>query len=373
MLVIAGLAGWAYAKLDYHFEEVDKGYEGEARSNPYLAAEFFLRQMGQPAEQIKLFSAEPGLLNSDDTLLIPGVRLAFDSRRSAKILDWVEQGGHLIMTAKPQYEDDSANRDHILDKLAIVIKNESYDEALQKDPVNLDIEDEDDFWQVDFDDSLVIEFTPEFNQQIIWSISDEDRMHGVQIKLGNGRLTLLSEMRMFRNDYIDKYDHAAFLFSLSNDQLISSDTGVFYYSLFEAQGSLLLWLWKNAQALLISLIIFGVVVLWMLIPRFGPLINVQQPVRRQFMDHLSASGNYHWRQKHYVYLLSEVRKQLSMRVKIKHPEWVNLSKQSQISHFAELSHLQAVAIESALFDNDIKKINDFVNTIKLLEKMRKSL
>ena len=375
VLLITGLAAWLYSVLEYRMVKEDKGYQGEAVTNPYLAAEFFLRRMGQKAEEIKLFTDNKTQLSAYDTLLIPSVRLAFDTRRSDELLQWVDQGGHLIITAQVDAESKISSRDHILEKLGLFIERQALNEdSLQLEaPVNIAIVDEDDFWQADFDDYLVISTTSEFNSEIIWSIDDEDRTHALQIKRGNGRLTLLSDMRLFRNSYIDAYDHAAFLFSLANDQLLSGDAGVFYYSLFDDQMSLWQWLWENASTFMLSLLLLVIIILWMLIPRFGPLINVHQPVRRQFLDHLAASGNYHWRQGHYYRLLTEVRKQLSHRVKLKYPEWSNLSKQDQVSHFAEISQLESLAIEKALFDTRIEQVNDFINKIKILEKLRKSL
>lgn len=374
-LIFVGVVAWVYSQLEYRIVEEDKGYQGEAKTNHYLAAEFFLLRMGQKAEKIKLFSGKETSLNDNDTLLVPSVRLAFDMRRSEEMLEWVESGGHLIITAQPDSENESDQRDHILAKLGLFIERQALNEdSTQEDePVDIAINDEDDFWQIDFDDYLVISSTPEFNSEVVWTVKDEDRLHAVQVKVGRGRLTLMTEMRMFRNGYIDKFDHAAFLFSLANDQLVSGNEGVFYYSLFEEQISLLQWLWENASPLVLSLFALGIIVLWMMIPRFGPLINVHSPVRRQFLDHLTASGNYHWRQGHYYRLISEVRKQLSHRVKLKYPEWSDLSKQDQISHFADISQIDSQVIEKALFDSGIEQANDFTNKIKILEKLRKSL
>jgi len=370
------LAVWVYTKLDYEIVEKDQGYQGEAKSNPYLAAEFFLRRMGQNSEKIKLFTNKQKKLNHDDTLLVPSVRLAFDSRRSTDMLEWVTKGGHLIITGQPDAESNTNQRDHILDFLGLYLERQSLGDdssGIEEEPVNVGIYDEDHFWQVDFDDYLIISKMTKFNSEIIWSIDDNERLHALQIRSGQGRVTLLSDIRIFRNDYIESYDHAAFLLSLANDQLEASANGVFYYSLFEDQMSLYQWLWENAKPFMISFLVFIIVVLWKLIPRFGPLINVQRPIRRKFLDHLSASGNYHWRQGHYNQLLIEVRKQLSNKVKVKHPEWTALSKHDQVIHFVELSNIEEAAIENALFDNSVEQVNDFIKKVKVLEKLRKSL
>lgn len=375
VLATLALAVWLYTKLDYKIVEKDQGYQGEARTNPYLAAEFFLRRMGQKSEKIKLFTDKQKVLDQHDTLLVPSVRLAFDSRRSNDMLEWANRGGHLIITGQPDSETNTSQRDHLLDSLGLYIERQSLgdDSELDEEPVNIAIYDEDHFWQVDFDDYLVISHTAEFKSEVIWSVEDNARVHAMQIKSGQGLITLLSDIRMFRNDYIESYDHAAFLLSLANDQSEATSNNVFYYSLFEDSMSLYQWLWENAKPLMLSFCVFIIIVLWMLIPRFGPLINVHKPIRRQFLEHLTASGNYHWRQGHYHRLLLEVRKQLSKKVKLKHPEWTALSKHDQIMHFVELSEIEEEAIDNALFDNSVEQVNDFTNKVKILEKLRKSL
>ncbi len=376
VLVVIGLSIYAYTQLDYRIEKVDKGFQGEALTNSFLAAEYFLRSMGQPAEEIKLFAQEVQPLAEADTLLISSDRLAFDSRKSAELMQWVNDGGHLIITARATSDDDTQRaRDYILDDLGLHIEWTALgdDDEDYSEPVNVAIDDEDFFWLLDFSDYLNIVLEDEFEQDVLWSIEENNRIYAMQMMAGEGRLTVLADMSIFKNYGIDKHDHAAFLYSLANDQLRHSDEGVFYYSLFEKHINLMQWLTQNARPLVISFVIFVVTVLWMIIPRFGPLINVQQPVRRRFLDHLSAAGNYHWRQGHYARLLQVVRKQLSQQIQGRYPEWINLTREDQVRQLSELSGIEAVVIEHALFDAEIERVDHFIKKIHILEKLRKSL
>ncbi|VAW63316.1 hypothetical protein MNBD_GAMMA08-962 [hydrothermal vent metagenome] len=380
MYIILGLAFvmvavWLYMNIESYTTTEDRGYQGEARINAFLAAEFFLRKMGQSTKKIKLFSEDQAQLKYNDTLFVPEIRVAFDRLRSKKIMQWVKQGGHLIVTGNARFKNEKNARDFILDEVGLYVERYvlSEDESLPDEPVDIAIEDEDYFWQANFYDYWLISKTENFNAYILWTIEDEGRTHGMQIEVGKGRLTLLSDIDVFRNDNIARYDHAAFLFSLTNDQLKYDKSGVFYYSLFEDQISIFHWLWKHAQPFMLSLMVLGIVILWMSVPRFGPLININQPIRRQFLNHLKASGNYYWRQGYYSYLLMSVRKQLSHAVKVKYPEWSNLNKQEQVKHFSEISQFEVAIIENALFDNEVNQVNDFINKIKILEELRKSI
>lgn len=379
LLAVVLLVSLIYSLLEYDYAEKDAGYQGEARTNAYLAAEFFLLNMGQQAQRIKLFSTNKTLLKSSDTLMVPSIRLAFDRRRSDEMLDWVERGGHLIITGQPITESNSGREDFILEKLGLMIEREALADGSTQDEEQIDVAiDDEDFWKIDLDDLLVVTKKDNFNAQVVWSIEDNDRTHALQILVGRGRVTLLSDMQIFKNDYIDQFDHAAFLFLLSNDQFNQAEfnragAGTFYYSLFEDQDSLLQWLWKNAQLFILSFIVTIVIVLWRLMPRFGPLININQPIRRRFSEHLKAAGNYHWRQGNYQHLLHNVRSQLSQKLKIKKPEWSRLSKQAQLRHFADMTQLELEVIERALFSTEIERQDDFIMHIKILEQLRKSL
>jgi len=378
LIVILSLYNF-YDSLEPYFLEEDKGYQGEALTNDYLAAEYFLLRMGQKTKEIKLFSSTQAQLEKQDTLLVPSVRLSFDRRRSDEMLAWVKSGGHLIITGQVDREKLSGQQDHILSSVGLFIDRKILPEDSEKGeyPVDIVSLSDDQFLQVDFDDYLIISKTTEFNTDITWVANDGDRTHALQIKLGNGKLTVLSDMRMFKNDYIDSYDHAAFLISLAQNKQLSlplnKNTSVFYYSLFEDQMNLLQWLWGNAYLLLVSVFILMLIILWMLIPRFGPLINIGLPIRREFLKHLAAAGNYHWRMGNYNRLLDDVRIKLSHAVKRKYPEWVNLNKADKIQHFSDISRLDKDQIELALFNSKIEQINDFITTMKLLEILRKSL
>ncbi|VAW67945.1 hypothetical protein MNBD_GAMMA09-2335 [hydrothermal vent metagenome] len=381
LILVAGvILWWGYSSIEYRIEEKDRGYQGEALTNHYLAAEYFLLSMGQQSEKISLFSVHQKDLQVNDTLFIPGARVSLNMQRSKDLLNWVETGGHLIITGNPVMPDGFENYDNILDELGLRIEwKVNEDESFEDDlPLDLEVVSENDFWQVDFVDYQVLGFKnnvnkDNFSYEIVWTIENENKIHGLQIKYGEGHLTLLSDTKMFRNQFIDHYDHAAFLFSLSNVQAEFDNPGVFYYSLYENKLSLYRWLLDNAWPFMVSLLLLIVVILWMLVPRFGPVINVNSTASRRFLDHLSASGNYHWRQGNYMLLLNHVRKQLSVRTQVKYPEWINLSKSDQLNHFADLSQMNVAVIKGALFDADIENMSDFVKKVKVLEKLRKSL
>lgn len=254
ILLLALLLGfWLYSHIEAYTEEVDSGYQGQARTNFLLAADYFLREMGQQTEKYQPYDRHQKLPEINDTLLIPGQRISMGSRRSAALLNWVNAGGHLIVTAKSYREGDTKIRDHLLDPLGVqvnwLVESDTFED---ENPVSVGLPGDDDFWLVDFVNYQVMEIDETKHSQINWKLESGNNIHAVQFKQGNGLLTVLTDMRMFRNPYIDSYDHAAFLWLLVNEQ---NAEGVFYYSLYENKMSLLQWLWQNALLLMISMCI----------------------------------------------------------------------------------------------------------------------
>ena len=369
LIVLAGF--WLFTHLEEYTEMESQGYQGEAKTNFLLAADYFLRRMGRRPEKFNPYSNEQDLPDTKDTLLITGQRISLDSRRSQILLGWVEDGGHLIISAKTYSEFDTRIRDHILDPLGVSINWLVEDDTFEDEkPVDVALPHDNDFRLVDFARYQVIDIEKPSETAFNWIISAGANIHGIQLQHGTGRLTVLTDMRMFRNEYIDLYDHAAFLLLLASEQGADSD---FYYSLYEDKLSLLAWLWENANLLLVSLLLTMLIILWKIIPRFGPIINITQPVHARFVDHLVAAGNFNWRQGYYGNLLFETRSALLRKIQRKHPEINSRSKQEQLKYFAERSGVAGAELESALFDMQIDKADEFIQKIKILEILRKKL
>jgi len=374
VLIVAAAGVWLYFNIESHIVETDEGYSGEARTNKFLSAEYFLRKMGLKVKKIELLQPDKFHLNNNDTLFITSTRKNFDRRRSKQLMEWVRNGGNLIVTAQASESGKVKFKDFLLADLGLAVEISVSEDGgeIKNTILDVDIDDEN-FWQVDFNDSYSIVITNEFNSDVIWRLEDEINVHGLKIKMGQGSLTLLSDVLYFTNDFIDQYDHAAFLFLLANHKNGGVQEGSFYYSLSEDNPMLLSWLWMKAPYFLISIMLLITLVLWMKIPRFGPVINVMPPVRRQFIEHLYAAGRYQWQSKFHHQLLMDVRQQLNQRVRIKFTEWEKMAKNKQIKYFSELTGLNSQVIEKALFDSNITKENDFVLNIRILEKLRKSL
>ena len=92
-VVLIALGVWLSQKITFYEERIDLGPSPEARSNPYLAMQYFLREQGinvSSADSLVTVMSEPAeqrtlIILSNDASLI-------DSQQTA-LLNWVAQGG----------------------------------------------------------------------------------------------------------------------------------------------------------------------------------------------------------------------------------------------------------------------------------------
>lgn len=368
-VLLISLGYWLSLHVEEYTETINRGFEGEAKINHLLAADHFLQRMGQVTEKTDLSHQAIAQLTADDVLLIMGHRMSLDNKRSAMLMDWVSAGGHLIITAKLYYGEGRKVRDHILDPLGVSGRY-NYENNSIEDNVPVDIEFMDDFWQVGFRKAQVLDIDNTLINDLVWTIETDYGVHGLQLIRDKGRITVLADLSVFNNQFIGHYDHAALLWYLST---AGQSTDSFYYSLFEQKISLFNWLWLNARYLMLAALMALMVIIAMLLPRFGPVVHVKVAKRRPFTDHLRAAGNFFWRQGQYTTLLNESRLALNQTIQRKYPEWIATAKPVLVQRLSELSHIPEQDLDKALYQGQVDHKEDFLNRIKIIEQLRKTL
>ena len=99
---------------------VNHGPSPEARANPYLAAELFLRQQKLEVQRADGLDELKTLPSAGRTLLLLGSRNRMTPGQSKRVLEWTAQGGHLIFVAEEIWDEDKQRSgDLLLDQLGI--------------------------------------------------------------------------------------------------------------------------------------------------------------------------------------------------------------------------------------------------------------
>ena len=103
-VILAALATLVLAAfLFFNFERVETrehvGLQGEARTNPYLAAERLLARMGLTVRELKA-PGDLDRLQPQAVMFAPRGRGALDVAQLQRLLRWADSGGHLIVEAE---------------------------------------------------------------------------------------------------------------------------------------------------------------------------------------------------------------------------------------------------------------------------------
>ncbi|MSQ55276.1 MAG: DUF4350 domain-containing protein [Betaproteobacteria bacterium] len=308
VLVLGGGALWLLSNMERVPQRVWVGYKGEARHNPWLAAERLLARMGLAAGRAKSI---PDLkaLPPDGTLVLPR-RLAFINRdEQLKLVQWVEGGGHLIVEAEAPRQPDP-----LLDALSVARKpvNRKRGSAF----VSAQLPGATAPLKVQMGEWLGLEAASP-----MFALKGAEATWLVHLQRGAGRVTAISELGFAGNAAIGKFDHAEFLWQLAR---LAPGRGAVSFFHSPQKLSLLEWLGENAWAAIAAAALLLAAWLWRVVPRFGPVAPDPEPARKRLLDHLRASGRFQWSSGGGAALAEAARDAALRRVMRAHPDFAAL-------------------------------------------------
>ena len=245
------------------------GPSGEARRNPYLAAERFAGRMGVGARELRSLP-ELDTLKAGGTLLVPNRRQALDPRRVRAIVAWAEAGGHLVAEAEPL-----GTADPLLELLGV----QRVAAAGPSKPVPVEL-------------SSGRKLTVSLFGAMALETDEGDKGRFVTFDYGKGTVSAVSSLHFARNGLIGTNDNAEFVWRL----LELAPPKALQVYLRPERLSLWGFLNEHAAPVLFATAALLALWLWRIAPRFGPVQPDAPPARRRLLDHLRASGRFYWSQ-----------------------------------------------------------------------------
>lgn len=290
------LAAFALTACEYTEVVRETGYKGRARIDPWLAAERFAERMDW--EAMPVISWTPPEM--DDAVCLLPASILNNASFTRRMEAWVHEGGHLILLVEhaDSQTNDWSGHDapleleevlHAMLKRAGIVLTESGDAAADKIPFNGRT------------------FKVEAKSETTVAVSGENPGVFASVESGDGRITVLTDGRVFRNRWIGENDHAA-LFNALLDATEYDGRVVFMRGGGLSLGSLLVeHLWPVLMGLGVLILLW----LWKNLTRFGPLeAETAPPLLRGYEHHLEALGDFQWRIDRGASLLAPLREQV---------------------------------------------------------------
>jgi len=385
-LLVGGVLWYGYW-FATHFErqtrQVRSDISPEARKNPFLAAEEFLRRSNQAvaSERVRdIFSLQPG---TRDTIFLGNYSRLFIERNQERLLEWVEQGGHLIFVAYERDEEDAPSP--LLDELGVELVPLEEEEDVELhcedsiEPCTRPADDEEDTASPDEEPRVTVSFESsdpgEFRAAFLADrylydveelaevvVGDEVMPNLLRYSLGDGSVTVLSDNELFQNERIGEQDHA-YLFS----KLVGSDGKVWLFYSAE-MPSLLEQLWLRAPYLLLLTALLLLMAGWHQLLRSGPHLTARYEGRRNLLENLDASAAFSWRIDRARALLRDNRDSVEQAWRRRHPQLNTLDQQQRCAWIGEKSGLAARAIERTLY-GELEAEQDFIRASSVLQQL----
>jgi Domain of unknown function (DUF4350) len=305
--VCVALGAWAFDAL---FERVTRkawvGYRGEAAKQPFLAAERSLEGQGMEPERVGTLAALEAMPPQSAMLVGPG-RRALSTDQIDDLLAWASAGNHLIVAPEV-----ASIGDELLDRLEVRRDGGTQKTARRKQPADADKQSSSTpdeaaqgcggmeriaeialpgiprTYQADIGRSPSLMFDPH-RMDFIWS--GEQGIQITSLPWDAGRVTIMP-IRMFTNDRIGQFDHAALLHAVVGWQTDTLTVGFFDH---KDRRSLVDWILEHAFWVVVAAAVMTLLVLWRAMVRFGPIAPDPATERRSLIDHLTAAGRFRWR------------------------------------------------------------------------------
>jgi len=371
-LVIAGLVGWFLLTHERQEREFYVGFSGEARYNPFLAAERLLNELDIEADSRETFRPSEWLPPGTDTLVVYANPVLTESAELASLHYWVSvEGGHLVMLP-PRNDDVSV--DVLLTEFGLIMEpvddvledTGSEEDAADTDAAAEALEDDVDY-EVDL--SLTQYRLMALDADASASLTDDLGNIVLRRAEGNGYVTAVASEYYFDNYRLNEADHARLLLDVVAGYVVPGNVWFVFQMSFPPLWKVIL---DAAPYLLLTLALMLVFWLWSRMPRFGPLIEARQDSRRSIGEHVEAAGRFGWRYDGAAALIDDTVRATLHDAERRHPGIARQPRAKQAETLAHMTGLDAQDILDALGGGEMPA-RDFTESIQLLQILRKRL
>lgn len=373
-VLLAALSVYLYLKATPYQTDIDHGPAPEARANPYLAAELFLRKQGLSVDHANGLDILPSLDPHQHSLLLLAERYNMTPRQIDQVMNWTRAGGRLLFVAEALWDEKRGHsNDLLLDRVQL---HQSLSKDLKAAPPNvgadpypeltkLYLENEDAPAYAGFDTAFHLEDPKNLAQA--WANS-AGATHMMQLGYGLGSIIVVTDADLWKTPAIDQYDNAWLLWYLTADTRVT----LIFNTDHDSLPTLLLRYFPQALVALFALIGLG---FWHFGVRQGPLLEPAPKARRQLQEHLRASADFLLRHNGQAGLLQALQQDILRRMRRRHPGFEQLAVAEQWLVLARLTGQPTRAISQAMSPRPKQRLTsvEFSRQVAHLQSLRNAL
>ncbi|PPK38687.1 hypothetical protein CD175_12865 [Pseudomonas laurylsulfatiphila] len=373
-VLVTALGVYLYLKGTPYQVEIDHGPSPEARANPYLAAQLFLRQQGLSVDHANGLDILPSLDPHRHSLLLLGDRYNMTPRQIDQVMNWTRAGGRLLFVAESLWDEKLGHsNDLLLDRVQL---RQSLSKDLKEPPpdvgddpypqlTKLYLEDEDAPAYAGFDTAFHLEDPKNLAQT--WANSAR-ATHMMQLDYGLGSIIVVTDADLWKTPAVEQYDNAWLLWYLTADTRVT----LIFNTDHDSLPTLLLRYFPQALVALFALIGLG---FWHFGVRQGPLLEPAPKERRQLQEHLRASADFLLRRNGQAGLLQALQQDILRRVRRRHPGFEQLAVAEQWLVLARLTGQPTRAISQAMSPRPNRRLSsvEFSRQVAHLQSLRNAL
>ncbi len=308
-----------------------------------------------------------------NSLLLLGERGNMSPRQVGQLLDWAKSGGHLLVVAEALWDEETGKSgDLLLDRLHIhqALSDEPDDPAPARKNKAPDLTK----LYVDNDTAPVyFSFDTDFNlidpkHLAQFSANSARSSHLMQLDLGQGRVTVITDSDLWKTPDIGKHDNAWLLWYLNQGTAVT----LLFNSDVDDLFTLLLRYFPQALVTLIALLALA---LWQAGTRQGPIHAPAPKARRQLQEHLKASADFLLRRSGQGTLLQALQHDILRTARRRYPGFEHLDNTEQWRVLAHLTRQPSHVISQALGPLPAKRLSsaDFSRQVACLQTLRNAL
>lgn len=366
-VLLGALAVWWFLETHERVsEKLELPPKGEASYNPLYALKVSLRDAGRRVESRQRLRLAEHPLKPGDTVLMMGDLRALPVADAEALLDWVAEGGHLVVTTPAPGVAIGDADVPLLTDLGIA----PYDDMPECMGLQVDALER----HGEFCEGRRFYFYDEDAQVLAaWSEENEDGLdYGyARVGWGEGTVDVLAELDFLRNDKLDDVQHLALARQLLQPNWDARGT---FHLIYSADMPPLWKLlldhgWRALLPLFLALLVW----LWMRAERLGPLLPAPPMDRRSLLEHVQASGEHLYRYGRRATLYAAVHEAFMRRLRQRDPYAAALDGPAQVEAIARRTGLSKDEVEAALRYPRSGDRKDFVQRIARLLQLRRQL